>query len=561
MHSKVKIWYAACLLFSIYNLKLLVDDSNEVNYIMVDLDDELYSNQTVHTICISFDEVKSKSRLPIEAAGNVSIAEFLRHSMASMADAIRMGFPDPSLFDLTRSHVNNQQVCFPFARDAVNSNFFKRLIKTYSTFFYTHSPAKQTLSSEYYYLKYDQLEYFSANLVTRVVYGEKSLNSECSDPSEQLAKNRFFCLNSCYKQNELSEFIFYRFDEDVTLNLNLIQPGGKLTEYQNVQSRKKMNEACFSRCPYSDCFLEIYFSANKDSHPDLMGDPPKNELLENKIVYQAFYSLSYFWLQLIGLATLLTGTSLTVTLPVMLARLYDRFKFRFGTFEHFRYYQRYYPKFRFALLVFSFLFFLVQSTCMYEDYRHKSLYPNRTRIGNYTSEIEPFTMIICLGLSDELQLALARNSVAEIGNLTEQLRNAVEVNLLYGNKNEKFNYSVSRRLLFKTETFGSEQLTFRCFSLDFIKFYLLKYRRAIPFTIIETKFSTTRWRVYLTEREQPLTSGLLPFNGENYFEKDIYRYAEVSVKASCKDYARDVELNCDTRQHCADRCYNRQESI
>lgn len=559
MHSKVKIWYALCFLFSIYNLKLLVDDRNEVNYIMVDLEDELYSNETVHTICISFAQVKSKSRLHIEATGNVSIAEFLRHSMASVADVLQMAFPDRSLFDLTRGYVNNQQVCFPHPPEAVNSNFFKRLIKTYPTFFYVHSPTKQPFSSEYFYLKYDRLEYLSMNMVTRIVYGEKYLTStECS-PSDRLAKSRFFCLNSCYKQIERSEFIFYAFDEDATLDLNLIQPGGNLTNKNqpSARPREEINKECFKRCPNVDCSLEIYFSANTDSHPDLMGDPPENRLSEYKIIYQAFYSLEYFWLQLIGLATLLTGTSLTGTLPAVLALLYDSVKFRFATYEHFRYYQRYFPKFRFALLVFSLLFFIAESVRMYQDYRHDSLYPNRTRIANYTSEIEPFTLIICLALPDELQSSLAGKSVEEVGRLTKRLLRPVQVNLLYGNKEENFKYSVSKKLLFKTETFTGERLTFRCFRLDFTEFYLLKYRRSIPFLIIQIRFNTTSWRVYLTEREQPLVSSLVPLYGANYFEQDIYRYAEVSAKSNCKDYAKDAELNCISRKHCVDRCYNR----
>ena len=135
MNPKTKIWYGLCLFFSIYHLKLLIDDRYLISYINVEKESQLYEIKNYYSVCVLFEEIKSKNRLPI-GTGEVPIKTFLNYSITSMEDVI--GTKISKIFDRNQSYINNRKLCFSFTSHflALKDPFVKKLLETYSTFFY-----------------------------------------------------------------------------------------------------------------------------------------------------------------------------------------------------------------------------------------------------------------------------------------------------------------------------------------------------------------------------------------------------------------------------------------
>ena len=135
MNPKTKIWYGLCLFFSIYHLKLLIDDRYLISYINVEKESQLYEIKSYYSVCVLFEEIKSKNRLLI-GTGEVPIKTFFNYSIASMEDVI--GAKISKIFDLNQSYINNRKLCFSFISRfiALKGPSVKKLLKAYSTFFY-----------------------------------------------------------------------------------------------------------------------------------------------------------------------------------------------------------------------------------------------------------------------------------------------------------------------------------------------------------------------------------------------------------------------------------------
>ena len=80
----------------------------------------------------------------------------------------------------------------------------------------------------------------------------------------------------------------------------------------------------------------------------------------------------------------------------------------------------------------------------------------------------------------------------------------------------------------------------------------------MQFAILSIHFKTNYWEVYLIDKNQNFSSGLIKFKGKYYVKKKIQKKLEQSKKANCKDYSKGEEFKCNSRLNCLDKCINKR---
>lgn len=266
-----RIWFGLCLLFVIYNLKLLLDDSNRVDYITVETTDDLYNNYTNFIICSPYSAIKlydqlGRSDWPSNEA--VSVQSFLNRSIRSIEIALNR----TGLFPLNDSYVFNRHVCFKVNKTELeNGERIGIYLQKYFVRLFAFSNFKMPFFYENINEKRNSDRYFLLEVHKQKVYDQRYLsNPNCFNHTNQYAMNRFLCLNFCFKKIEKFEQGFYSYfnpyvkKETVQLNLSYITHGmpeldRKFWEPKQFAEKRKK---CLRKCPENDCF---WVSANYEN--------------------------------------------------------------------------------------------------------------------------------------------------------------------------------------------------------------------------------------------------------------------------------------------------------
>lgn len=622
-----RIWHAICLLFLLSQLKQLLEDRNEITFYVVEEGDILFDSAIANwSLCTSFDEIKRNHRTnEVESKlEKVNVRSFLNHSITSIERRLNL-----KLFDLEQSYLFNAHTCFRVEKRELETKL-REFIRVYEVVLFVFSFSKNPYFYEYIHLKQASNNYDSILLRVhrRKIYDRNYLRKpeECLRYKDQLDLNRFICLNKCMKGIEQLPKNYYYPGDQGELDLSLIiddggrrqihrpvRTGGGAAIYEKnlddnlaasediIKGDYEKYDRCFKECPLDECFWETY-AAVKIRHfyyEKFLNDSKTEHIKMDTTIYQAFYSMNdfEFAVQLFGLITLFTSTSLVGTLPTFLKRLLKRLLRKVCpkpvTYNCNRYYKLIAPKISVAIILFGIAFLAEQSTRMLREFHFQTAYPNRTSVMNFSSELRPVDLILCF----PIELIIHNDSVVEEGrNLAilqdrtfGQLKNETSdgfkigvrsLTLKIGSKHRRFNYTVSPQALFKPTTFnGSLNVLSRCFRVK-LSIELMKFRNIAPITNLIVYFRNKYWEVFLQESYLNFSSDLSGFKGEYRIQLSFYEHSASSKKSNCVDYDErrisksngyfknfssvitnssldQLELKCDKRKACLDQCYNR----
>ena len=253
-----RIWFALSFLFLIYNLVLLVNDSYSISYLIVEKDNRMYDNHTNYLICTSFKDINFNDKLKIKPEiQNVSIEIFLNYSISS----IELRLNTTNLFQLNQSSLFLERFCFLTNKEELEKKIpLNNFLKYYRSALFTYSNGKQPAFYELIYFKgVHESNAFYLKTYKQKVYDKQYLksSSKCFTYQDQLASNRYHCLNKCFVNFKIKES-FYNFYDNETFDLNLIMSENKNQLIQQTNNdeikRKNILKSCLAECPGNDCF-------------------------------------------------------------------------------------------------------------------------------------------------------------------------------------------------------------------------------------------------------------------------------------------------------------------
>ena len=522
MNSK-RVWLSVCFFFCIYNLKLLLDEKYDINYVLVEPGDELYDDTTNYLVCTPFDDIKSENRLDFEPR-NVSISEFLNHSILSIESRLNIS----NYFKLEQSYVFGGRICFSIdENDLEQETSLWKYMKIYKIYLYIFSDGRHPFAYEYLYRKKDSIASFKLRINRVKVYTSKLLDSNCFYYNDQRLADRSHCLNKCYKQVEKSEFCsfcFYFHNETVTLNLDLIsQRDSKLNQTQrNSDGQSTKYRVCIDKCLETSCFMEIYATSEiRQSYYKKFPQDYEKKLTFRNYIYKPYYSTTYYYLQFIGLIILFTSTSVLEITSVLLIVLAKKTKLITN-----KYFKLIFPRFKFILTLLCSLFFFIESFLMYTDYEFRSSYPNETFIYNYSTESEPVSIVICFPIEtlilNDTNITDGRNSELISSNTFEEIEK--QTNRTFETKIKNFSifieeienplfYTVSDEVLFKGCVFKNQSVLTRCFRFE-IEINVPRYQNIMPILFLKLEFNDQFWKSYLIDQNQEFKSKLIETKGK-----------------------------------------------
>ena len=563
------LWLSLCLILFAYNLVDLLNDRHQLSYKIVEQGDVLFDADydLNYLICTPFWEIQRLNSFPYEPeAQNVSVRSFLNHSIASIEHKLKV----TGLFQLNESFIFNDHVCFPTTKSELEKPFNKK--KPFNEFLhkyrvqsiFIYSKEKQPNFYEMAFEKNDPLPSIYLRTYKQKVFGANHLlNADCSNRAHQIHHDRFTCLNRCFKELKM-KWAFYRFDDQGTFDLRQIQLKEKQIVKREVNDEEEALEVirqlttpsntegveeCLRRCPESACFWEVVISLKNDEIFRLNSKEGKDNINLQLNTYAAFYSMDDFYLQLFGLLSLFTGTSVLGLLHILLLLASQKIKPLLKSKKLLRIFRLTLRNLKKVLTLLCFVLVLVQSLTMVNEFRFHSSHPNRTSSLNFSSE--PFSVVICFPCYMEDPTAFRNFSFNSIEKATKNLSETEikSMEIYSGKKRFEPKFRRSSEILFKSSKFNDTCFLSRCFRLDLD---LDERFRKMPLAYLQINFNTKHREIFLIEKGQNFTSGLVNLRGLFYPQKVTKIHSKSSMKSNCRDYSQ--EPNCGSRRNCLDQC-------
>ena len=549
-----RFWCLLCSLFLAYNLKVLFDDFYSVNYKIVEKGDQLHDEVTKIAACthpkwiIQNNAEMDKNKIEVDRV-MVGAKAFLNLSIAMIEN--RLGAKN--LFSTDQSYIFRDLICLLINESSYNDPSMKNFLILYKVQLFTYSPGKQPFFYEYTYNNYVNND--SLRILKQKVYGPQYLaNPKCRSNRGQFLVSKFNCLRSCAFNSPVdfhppdTDRLFNQSDLIDLKNYPLDLTPGKI--HFKGDSNTKIFRRCLEKCPRDDCFSETYNTIT------LRGNN-RMEIHFESFFYKAYYSTTQFWLQLFGLFALFTSTSVTHTVPHLMSLAAKKLKA-----SHQIYFDRFFPKFKLVLFIFSTIFILAQSILMIIDYKFEKSFPNRTAIWKFSSK--PFSLFICLPIEtliyNDSAIEEGRNSqilrnlsFEQLEKKTREFKKGVEkIQLLHRNRVKKLSWTLTGKVLFKNSSFNSLSCLSRCFRIE-LHYKILKYRMMMPVYYFVIHFQTGFREIYLMERHQNFSSGLVNFKGDFFVRKTTEKALLGSRKANCRKMQKE-----ESRRRQIDRCINQK---
>ena len=555
------LWLSLCLILFAHNLIELMNDRHQLSYKIVEQGDVLSDSDydLNYLTCTPFWEIKKllyKNPLTYDpATQKVSVRSFLNHSIATIERRLNLS----GLFRLKESFIFNEHVCFLTTNsELVAFNRFLAIYAVQNIFIY--SKEKQPNFYERAYYREDDLRSIYLRAYKQKVFGVNHLlNPGCLNRAHQIHHDRFTCLNRCFKELKM-KWAFYRFDDEGTFDLSEILQEKRIgkrevnNEGEALETPGKLYvpsaiegvEECLKKCPERSCFWEVVISLKNDEIFHSQKDESGNVNLELN-TYAAFYSMDDFYLQLFGLLALFTGTSVLRLLHVLLLLASRKIEPLLKNEKLLRIFRLVLQKLKHLLTLLCLVLVLMQGLATVNQFRFDSSYPNRTNSLNFSSE--PFSVVICFPLYEED--STFKNFSLDSIEVSEKVyvSGIKSIDIYSGKKRFEPKYKRSDEVLFKSSKFNGTRFLSRCFRLDLD---LDERFRKMPLAYLEINFNTTHKEMFLIEKGQNFTSGLVNFRGMFYPQKVTKIHSKSSLKSNCRDYSR--EEGCGSRRNCLDRC-------
>ena len=551
-----KIWFSICLLLFAYNLISLINECYSVNYKIVEEGDNLFDNDTNYLFCTPFSYIADEGLSDYQRTiHEVSVKSFLSYSILSIENYLKV----KNLFSLNESYIFNKHVCFKRTKNSLEEvgkpfNEFLRTYQLQNIFIYSNG--KQPFFYESPLEKLGELSsvYFKA-YKQKVFNRNHLLNPDCLNQENQIYYDRGACLNKCLVKLKIKTS-FYNFNDSELFDLNLIASGRK-EDNQNMnyedQVFRKILKGCLKKCKETDCFWEVVTAVKIDEYyyNEFLKKEGKDKVDLSSNIYSAYYSTEDYYLQLFGLLTLFTGTSVVRLFPAMLSLSVKTFrKHNSKYYKFFRIFRLTYPKIKFAITFLSFIFVLNQCLSMVTEFEFKLNYPNKTSSSMFISD--PFSLVVCFPTDP----ANVKQMNSEFKLIEEDTRwflddNSLQAYIKSGTNLINASFSISNEVLFKNSTFESQVRLSRCFRIDF-ELRDIRYKTMMPLAHLLFYPSLHDKELFLIDKSQNFTSGLVNFQGMFNHQRVTKFFSEKSKKSNCKDYSK--EHYCSSRRNCIDRC-------
>ena len=465
-----KLWLSLCLVLFAYNLVSLISECYSVNYKIVERGDKLFDKDTNYLFCTPFWNIKENDNLGFKSdAHNVPVENFLNYSIASIEDRLKAR----DLFNLNASYIlNNKKVCFTATKNDLEEEKrpFNDFLKVYGAFdIFIYSKGKQPFFYERTNQKYDNNPSVYLKAHKQKVFNRNHLlYPGCLNPKNQIFYNRGECLNKCFIQFKM-KINLYKFNDSGLFDLNLIAKDGQKNGHNEDYKSSEIKEGvkiCLKRCKKTDCFWEVVTSVKIDFHyyrNYLKKDGKLEKVDLTTSIYSAYYSTDDYYLQLFGLLTLFTGTSVVRLLPALLSLSVKTFRrHNFNYYRFFRIFRLFYPKIKFTITFVSFIFVLNQCLAMFSEFEFKSNYPNKTSSSTFITD--PFSLIVCIPIRYIIQsfgkdsknfkesLYLKNHDFKSIEKSTRDALSAcsLQTEIYSGNNTMQAEFSISNEVLFKS---------------------------------------------------------------------------------------------------------------
>lgn len=319
-----RFWIGLCLLFCAFNLKLLIDDYDQLKYIIVEENDTLYDKADNYVLCVTLETIKLNNELiyKTDEPMRVSARHFLNQTVASIEKKINR----TGLFRDEEGVIFNDLVCFPISKSLLEDDLSLELFfDHYSAYLVIHSKGKKpnfydgigldfkstNSSKRDFFLRVQKQKVYDSNLIK---------SSECYQTNGQLARSRFTCLYACFQRRNLSLGAYSYNDSSHEFDLNLLAKQTNFIHQVDIKiserEPKNIDQGffdCLKECPQRDCFYETFNVATvrKLYHDKVVsrGNAPKISLITS--IYRPYLSTPRweFFLQFFGLLTLFTNTS------------------------------------------------------------------------------------------------------------------------------------------------------------------------------------------------------------------------------------------------------------
>lgn len=548
MESK-KIWYFLSLLFLIYNLCLLCEESSNYNYKFLNETD----NQTYllrYAICIRINELNENYRFKkfqnqtIEYSETFfNVSNFLKQTVELLNnELIDETNGTNQIFELQTSYVFNKYGCYRMNyKDLRIINVFSKF--NYRLFSYTDH-------RRWFFNIFTYENVAPENVLVSLSFYKLTIEY---DKPDNVDLEKFECLNECLKNINRKSIYLYEWYDIEPINLNDNQ-ATESYENQTTNEKKYCYQKCDLRSPIMLYLLVVsqtqIYSVDKTIYAN-------SSVINVHFKTYPSYSTSEFLLQFIGLITLFINININDTLPAL-------FKMVFKNYFDEVLFSKIYPKTKFALLVISLIVVKDITYSMVTEYYKELNNPIETKISNYSISPVPFSLVICVpikylifgqqetaistGMNDSE--ILAKYSYEKIENYTNSgLKQIIDqLFISYGNKRKTIDdYKISDKIFFRNCTYYSDynheygkksvHLFSRCFQID-LAIKENKYQSLLTISNLVLKRKNTLNNVYLLEEKEPFSSTAFYFKGDFKILLKRSRKSTFSKKANCTFYRR-----------------------
>lgn len=543
-----------------------------MNYKIVEKGDALFDeeNDIKYLFCTPFENIKVKDSLSnVPEVKNVTVNSFLNYSITSIEHRLNV----TNLLKINESYIFNDHVCFLTTKSELETdgNPFSKFLEIYAFFnIFIYSKEKTPYLYENAYRRNDSIGSINFKIYKKKIFNRNHLlNSDCLNRENQINYNRGNCLNKCLKPFK-TKTSFYDFKDNEFLDLNKIVKSGESVK-QNVNDQflntGKNFQYCLKKCKPVDCFWEVVTTVKTPfSYLEHLREEGEENVTLLQDTYSAYYSTDDYYLQLFGLLTLFTGTSIVTLLPALLLLSVKKFKrHHFLYYKFLKIFRLVYPKVKFTITLISFAFVLNQCISMINEYNTKTFHPIKTSTTTFISE--PLSLVVCFPIEiafsqdEEERIEEGRNSAIlkkyDLNSIEEHITDfflnpnkSFNLEIVSGSGPIKMKYNISKEIIFKNSTFENQTCLSRCFRFDF-EMEDLRYKMMIPPVILDFTSKVRYKEYFLVGKNQNFTSGLVKFKGMFNNQRIVKKLSE-SSKSICRDYSK--EQSCDSRRNCLDRC-------
>lgn len=523
----MNIWYLVCFSFFVHSFKSLIEESQEITYVLV-----ANYKETNHFLeCFNLKEKllihRNKSGIELGQIRK-SIEKYFR----SIFTQIETNYND-------RKNEQNERAVRSFNETYLNpKNKGNHLIFRDSFCFireieYDLNEVKRyTKNAKYFIFQSSSFNFFETDWLLHKFNQLSVINETHSNCIENYDK--FFCLNDCFKEKKRLSKYYYDANETGLIYLNYEDDYKSTTENEHN---------CSIKCQGNDC-KTIHLS-------QIFGE-------ESKTTYQSIFLLTNFdfWAQLIGLFCSITSIYLNQLLSELMKFLKPMVKKI--KIKRIKNSEKYLVYLRIIILLITLIYPFYYYANIITNISYEIKNPTNYEIESYLIEAEKINLAICLPINNiltnnyfddyKLEYFYEKKTFLELEKLTNiDLKKSIEIFLKIGNEKFITDWTYSLNVIFK--------LYERCFQIKINPKREKRYANLISVSklIIRHKF-LDKLVIYILPKNENL-------HYESYEHIISYRFSKkeinrIAAKEKCVDYKKNS--NCKSKKECIGRYISRK---